>query len=220
MCEVVFTEEKRPKFICLYLDNEFIFQQLTNEQIGAVFRAAYAYAIRGEILNSDDNLVNMALAMISSQIDRDFKKYRNKCEKNKKNINKRWSDNDTTVYDRIQSNTNDTNRNTNSKIKSNTNINTNTNININTKEEQHKEEEKKEFPRGKEEETPNNVFISLPTTEGDFDITNAMYKEYQRRYPSNEVDMILHKLRVKCLVDKLSKSDTENLIIQRLQKGE
>lgn len=219
------TEEKKPKFFCCYLDNEKTLQHLSNEQMGALFRALFAYANRGEHSNIDDSLVNMAFTMISTQIDRDFQKYKAKCEKNRENINKRWNNSSTDEYESIQTNTDEysgmrTNTNYTNSNSSTNSISNKKRNNKKEEEEENEEEEKKEFPRGKEEETPkNDIFISLPTNEGDFDITNAMCEEYQSQYPSNDVSMILHKLKVHCQLNSVPRANIEDLIAQRLWEG-
>ena len=59
--------------------------------------------------NFEDNpALAMAFDILSMAIDRGKEKYAERCEKNRKNISKRWNAEDTTVYDRIQSNTKDT----------------------------------------------------------------------------------------------------------------
>ena len=47
----------------------------------------------------------MLFEIIRSDIDADKKKYAERCERNRENISKRWN---TTEYERIRSNTNDT----------------------------------------------------------------------------------------------------------------
>lgn len=83
--------------------------------------------------------------------------------------------------------------------------------------------EEKKGGQGEEREnlkkSPNDIFISLPTTEGNFDITNDMFSEYQCQYPSNDVNTILHKLKVYCQTNNVSKSDIKDVIAQRLWEG-
>ena len=50
----------------------------------------------------------MAFDILSMAIDRGKEKYAERCEKNRRNISKRWETKDTTVYNGIQSNTKDT----------------------------------------------------------------------------------------------------------------
>jgi hypothetical protein len=47
----------------------------------------------------------MLLSVMEEERKSDDKKYKEVCEKNRENVKKRWNKN-TTVYDRIQSNTN------------------------------------------------------------------------------------------------------------------
>lgn len=85
------TNTATPKYIQLYLDNETIIQHLTDKQAGKLIRLLFAYANRGEKpCIKGDNILTLVFDVLSRQIDRDFKKYRDKCEKNKASANKRW----------------------------------------------------------------------------------------------------------------------------------
>lgn len=214
----------------MYLDNVGIVDCLTDEQAGKLWKMLFVYAVNGEAPNIDDTIVKMGFNVMSKQIDRDKIKYIEKCEKNRKNINKRWNNSstdeyesiqtNTDEYDGIQTNTNYTNNNTISTTAQPSIISTSTipqKSNIN-EQEQRKKEEKRGTGK-KEEKTKNDIFISLPTSEGNFDITYAMYEEYQRQYPSNDVSMILHKLKVHCQLNSIPRANIEDLIAQRLWEG-
>lgn len=58
-----------------------------------------------EVLENTDPVISMLLSVMEEERKSDDKKYKEVCEKNRENVKKRWNKN-TTVYDRIQSNTN------------------------------------------------------------------------------------------------------------------
>ena len=100
-------------------DQKEIIDELDNEEAGIIFKAIYEYETSKQIPK-----LNKALRIVFKQfkVKLDFydNKYIETCEKNKKNIEKRWQKNDdTTVYDSIQPNTNDTNKIKINKIKVN-----------------------------------------------------------------------------------------------------
>ena len=78
---------KKPKFFQCYLDNDTILAHLTDEQAGRLWKSLFLYANHDEKVKSDDPMVSLAFDVMVQQIDRDFSKYTDKCEKNKKNRN-------------------------------------------------------------------------------------------------------------------------------------
>lgn len=78
-----------PKYFYCYLDNERILNRLSDEQAGKLWKMLFAYANGDKNLNLDDTAVMVLFDMMSYQIERDFEKYRDKCEKNKANANAR-----------------------------------------------------------------------------------------------------------------------------------
>lgn len=98
-------------------------QNLTNAQIGKLFRAMLDYAIDGKIPELK-GILDIAFQFIKVTMDEDLKKYNEKCNKNKENIKRRWN---TNVYERnkkIQTYTNDTDNDYDYDISlSNNNIN-------------------------------------------------------------------------------------------------
>ncbi len=116
----------KTKGFLVYYDNEVIVCRLPDDEAGKLFKSLFPYgreSIKPADFESSPALA-MAFDILSMAIDKDKEAYEKRCEKNRENIAKRWKEN-TTVYDRIPSDTNDTNNNSNSN--SNTNINTNTN---------------------------------------------------------------------------------------------
>lgn len=83
------TEPTKPKYFYCYLDNETILQHLSDEQAGKLWKMLFTYTNRGEKNNINDPVVSMAFDVMAQQIDRDFEKYREKCEKNRANAYKR-----------------------------------------------------------------------------------------------------------------------------------
>ena len=95
----------------VYDDIAEILDALTDEQVGRLFRGMVNYHSTGSAPNFTDEL-RLAFIPIKQIIDRGEYKYAKRCEKNRENIRKRWdktNENDTNVYDRIRTNTNDTN---------------------------------------------------------------------------------------------------------------
>ncbi|MCH5300950.1 MAG: hypothetical protein J1E56_06490 [Ruminococcus sp.] len=82
-------KETKPKYFCCYLDNETILNHLTDEQAGQLWKLLYAYANRNSKSDIDNPLVAMGFDVFSQQIDRDFEKYQEKCEKNRANASNR-----------------------------------------------------------------------------------------------------------------------------------
>ena len=98
----------------LYTSYYAIIEGLTDEQLGQLTRALFIYARDGKAIKLEP-VVRMAFSFIKDNIDRNADKYQKKCERNRENIRKRWEKkhsedtterSDTTVYDRIPSNTN------------------------------------------------------------------------------------------------------------------
>lgn len=83
------TEPTKPKYFYCYLDNETILQHLSDEQAGKLWKMLFTYTNRGEKNTINDPVVSMAFDVMAQQIDRDFEKYREKCEKNRANAYKR-----------------------------------------------------------------------------------------------------------------------------------
>lgn len=73
------------KSFVLYYDLEQHVQLLSNEQLGRLLRAVFAYEIRGEIPVFNDDLLSLCFSFIKVQLDIDKEKYRERCEKNTEN---------------------------------------------------------------------------------------------------------------------------------------
>lgn len=77
--------------IILHLDCLSAVDCLTDEQAGILLKGLLRYANTGEPLNSTDSALQAVFALFSAQIDRDTKKYEEKCRKNRENACKRYS---------------------------------------------------------------------------------------------------------------------------------
>lgn len=107
---------ERNSFI-LYKDSRILINNLNNSQRGKLLIAIFDYVcddVKPDYKN--DNLLQMCFEVIQSYLDRDEKKYIEKCKKNKENITKRWSksrnESNTDVYDSNRTYTNDTDNDT------------------------------------------------------------------------------------------------------------
>ena len=73
------------KSFVLYYDLEQHAQLLSDEQLGRLLRAVFAYEIRGEIPEFNDDLLSLSFSFIKVQLDIDKAKYKERCEKNTEN---------------------------------------------------------------------------------------------------------------------------------------
>ena len=97
---------------------------LSDEELGKLFRAIFVYQIDG--INTADDSIKMAFRFFKNQMDLDRKKYEDKCAKNKENVSKRWNSKNTKENDGNQSQTNEYDR-----MQSDTNHTYNYNDNVN-----------------------------------------------------------------------------------------
>ena len=73
---------KKPKAINLYIDRCKQFEKLSDAQAGRLVKAMLRYGSSGEITDfSDDQTLDVTFCGIADQIDRDFDKYRDICQK-------------------------------------------------------------------------------------------------------------------------------------------
>lgn len=84
------TNTARPKYFQCYLDNETLIQHLSDEQAGRLLKYILEYANTGNKPCIEENVLALAFDVMVQQIDRDFEKYRAKCEKNRARANTRW----------------------------------------------------------------------------------------------------------------------------------
>ena len=78
------------KFFVLFFDYRPQLELLSNAQRGELLLALFDYAQYGKKPHLDQ-VTNMAFSFIAAQINRDKQKYEEKCQKGRKNAQKRWS---------------------------------------------------------------------------------------------------------------------------------
>lgn len=76
------------KSFLVYFDWEAPLQELTNEELGELFRAMFIYAKYGEELDFEHRSLKLVFGFIKSAIDRDKAAYEEKCRKNAENASK------------------------------------------------------------------------------------------------------------------------------------
>ena len=76
--------------IILHLDCLSAVECLTDEQAGVLFKGLLRYANTGDPLSTSDSALQAVFALFRAQIDRDSKKYEEKCRKNRANACKRY----------------------------------------------------------------------------------------------------------------------------------
>lgn len=74
----------------IYYDLEEQTQDFSNEQLGKLLRAAFAYEKRDELVDIDDPVVKAAFSFVRVQLREGKHKYEERCEKNKAAADKRW----------------------------------------------------------------------------------------------------------------------------------
>lgn len=72
----------------VYFDWEAPLQELTNEELGELFRAMFAYAKNGELIEMEHRSLKLVFGFIKSAIDRDRASYEERCKKNAENASK------------------------------------------------------------------------------------------------------------------------------------
>ena len=87
------------KYFLVYNDWAELVETLPMEERGRVLTALFRHANGEEELGITDPAAKMLVMMMTKQMDRDTEAYDRKCERNRKNIEKRYNE-------RIQSNTN------------------------------------------------------------------------------------------------------------------
>ena len=98
------------KSFMLYKEWGEYINMLDDRQAGLLFKALFEFVIN-EKEASLEGMTAMAYAVMRNAIDRDGKKWEEKCRANSENINKRWSkQKDTTKYERIGNDTDHTDK--------------------------------------------------------------------------------------------------------------
>ena len=80
---------KEIKSIILYLDSLVAIEHLTDEQAGILIKAVLRYAKDGQQLKTSDTSLIALFSILCAQIDRDHRKYEERCKRNSANARKR-----------------------------------------------------------------------------------------------------------------------------------
>ena len=119
----------------LYCDWEDIIEDLTDEEVGQLFKAIFAYVNREDVIHFDGRSgVGVAFKTICKQIDVNRRKYEQIVEKRRNAANKRWKN----KGDDVQNNANNANAffaMHNDNVNDNDNVNVNVNVNGNERNE-------------------------------------------------------------------------------------
>ena len=108
----------------LYTEQKAVIDKLTDEQAGKLIKAIYAHET-GEEYNLDA-ILDLVITPFLTSLERNTEKYQKRVETNKKNIAKRWNEEDTkntNGKNGIQNDTNDTNGNDSDSVSDNDNEN-------------------------------------------------------------------------------------------------
>lgn len=93
------------EYMCAYHSMLDETKKMTDAEFGRLMRGLLEYSESGREPTDLSERVQMAFDIYAGQIDRDVTAYTEKCNRNRENVSKRWN---TTEYNRIQSNTDDT----------------------------------------------------------------------------------------------------------------
>lgn len=89
----------------LYYNYEEQLEDLTDEQVGKLLRALFQYEIHDTLPEFADKELKVAFKFIKPILDADKEKYNSVCKKNRNNIQKRWTEKNTTIKNDIPNNT-------------------------------------------------------------------------------------------------------------------
>lgn len=96
-------------FFPVFFRNRDMLQYMGMEQRGELFTQLFAYADEGVLPENNDGVLGMAFNIFRKDIDESLNKYKETCEKNRRNIAKRWKktlpDENTSENDGIRSDT-------------------------------------------------------------------------------------------------------------------
>lgn len=159
---------------------------------GKLFKAVYAYQETGEA-SIDDPMLNAIFSMMVSAFDENDRKYQERCEKNRMNVQQRWHGNayesietNTNVYERIQTHTNYTDTDTDSDSDIN----------------------KKKTPKGAKEKDPKHYHGEKVL------LTDAEYERLKADYGEEKTEKAIAYLN-DYIVEKQYKSKSHNLALRR-----
>lgn len=118
---------KEATSIILHSESVAAVNCLTDEQAGILFKAILEYAYSEKVWESKDTALQALFSMFKTQIDRDWKRYKERCEKNRVNALKRHAKGgepmprEPVASDGNQSQANETNNNSNNNANNNNN---------------------------------------------------------------------------------------------------
>ena len=173
--------ENKKSFI-IYTSWKIWLDALTNEQKGQWLNWMMAYTNDLNPEYPDDDVVKMACLMTQETLKRDLKKYKNRCEKNLKNINKRWADykekiqSNTIEYNRIPPNYDNDNDNDNDILKKEC-IEKKKNGDVNTSPHTHKSKIKHHYGKF------NRVMLTD-------DELSKLYQDFDKDYITQVIDLL------------------------------
>ncbi len=160
------------KSFMMYKEWEELFDALEPEEVSQLIKALFAFAKREEEPDFSGAL-KIAFITMRNAIERDGIKWQKKCERNAENIRKRWNKNNTTEYDRIQTNTNDTDK------------------------DKDKDKDKEAYKKAVTDKSADSrIFISLLLNDGsEFDVTETIIEEWSELYPAVDVKQDLRMMK-------------------------
>lgn len=112
----------------LYTEQKAVIDKLTDEQAGKLIKAIYAHETGEEM--ELDSILDLVITPFLTSLERNTEKYQKRVETNKKNIAKRWNNDDTKNTNGnggIPNDTNDTNGNDSDSDSDSVNVNVNEN---------------------------------------------------------------------------------------------
>ena len=82
------------KSFVLYYDLCPVFNMMTDEEVGKIVKAVFAYEIRGEITEFQDRMLQSTYMRFTEGLDRNKVKYEKTAERNRKSALLRWNKNE------------------------------------------------------------------------------------------------------------------------------
>lgn len=142
---------------------------LTDEQAGILFKAILEYAYSKKVWKSKDTALQALFSMFKTQIDRDWTKYNERCEKNRLNALKRYAKGgepmprEPVASDGKLAQANESNNNRNNNSKNNDDIANAININIESNPSEIQSNGTNNYPRIDKQEKRKRDVLSAAT---------------------------------------------------------
>ena len=93
------------EYFCAYHSMAHATQKLSDAEFGRLFRGLFYFSETGEQPTNLNGREELLFDVFAQQIQRDVKKYEATCEKNRRNVSKRYATKPTTVNERIPQST-------------------------------------------------------------------------------------------------------------------